>query len=415
MATRYDDLDRIIARGRRRASGLPPEDEAPDPLDDIIARGRAREATRQAEQQASQISRARTITRPNTTAPADATARGLDPASPGGESGFRGAGGGYDEWDDGTGFMRNLGRYAADAAGPGFVQNMGATMRTVGDVLPETQSFVGARELLERGGRAVEDAGLARRAPAPRVQTLSDGLESGANFRDYVGSTLGQGLGSSVPSIVGAVAGGIPGAVAGSYTQQVGEVRGEFDQIAPDLDPRTRALGSLGLAAPLAALDILPEAALAKRAKSALTGQAADYLTDRTLKETLGAVGRETLKGAALLGIEVFAVHGKGYRLAEPVEFLDAHAIVSALGPAAAILVAEPGLRRGDDVLRPLGLRHRPDHDRTRHGRQRPPLPRPAGPAPAAGEHRRGAARLGRAVGRGRSGGTGGWHAVGRP
>lgn len=41
------------------------------------------------------------------------------------------------------------------------------------------------------------------------------------------------------------------------------------------------------------------------------------------------------LKGAAQLGIEVFSVPGKGYRLAEPIEFLDAHAIVVGLGPVA--------------------------------------------------------------------------------
>ncbi|MCM2327885.1 MAG: biotin--[acetyl-CoA-carboxylase] ligase [Lysobacter sp.] len=43
----------------------------------------------------------------------------------------------------------------------------------------------------------------------------------------------------------------------------------------------------------------------------------------------------EALKGAGELGVEVFSVPGKGYRLARPVEFLDAHAIVSRLGPAA--------------------------------------------------------------------------------
>jgi BirA family biotin operon repressor/biotin-[acetyl-CoA-carboxylase] ligase len=43
----------------------------------------------------------------------------------------------------------------------------------------------------------------------------------------------------------------------------------------------------------------------------------------------------EALKGAAALGIEVFSVPGRGYRLAEPVEFLDAHAIVGGLGPVA--------------------------------------------------------------------------------
>jgi len=44
----------------------------------------------------------------------------------------------------------------------------------------------------------------------------------------------------------------------------------------------------------------------------------------------------EALKGAAAMGVEIFAVPGKGYRLAQPVEFLDAHAIVSRLGPDAA-------------------------------------------------------------------------------
>ena len=43
----------------------------------------------------------------------------------------------------------------------------------------------------------------------------------------------------------------------------------------------------------------------------------------------------EALKGAADLGIEVFSVPGKGYRLAEPIEFLDVHAIVGGLGPVA--------------------------------------------------------------------------------
>ncbi len=44
----------------------------------------------------------------------------------------------------------------------------------------------------------------------------------------------------------------------------------------------------------------------------------------------------EALKGAGTLGVEVFSVPGRGYRLARPLEFLDAHAIVAALGPAAA-------------------------------------------------------------------------------
>jgi len=55
----------------------------------------------------------------------------------------------------------------------------------------------------------------------------------------------------------------------------------------------------------------------------------------RELERSRAAVS-DTLKGARELGVEVFSVPGKGYRLAEPVEFLDAHAIVSRLGPAAA-------------------------------------------------------------------------------
>lgn len=43
----------------------------------------------------------------------------------------------------------------------------------------------------------------------------------------------------------------------------------------------------------------------------------------------------EALKGAGALGVEVFSVPGRGYRLAEAVEFLDAHAILARLGPAA--------------------------------------------------------------------------------
>lgn len=55
----------------------------------------------------------------------------------------------------------------------------------------------------------------------------------------------------------------------------------------------------------------------------------------RSLGRSRAAVS-ETLKGARGMGIEVFSVPGKGYRLAEPVEFLDPHEIVSRLGPAAA-------------------------------------------------------------------------------
>ncbi len=57
--------------------------------------------------------------------------------------------------------------------------------------------------------------------------------------------------------------------------------------------------------------------------------------------EVAAALGRtraavsSTLKGAEALGVPVFSVPGKGYRLAEPLEFLDALEIVRALGPAA--------------------------------------------------------------------------------
>jgi len=43
----------------------------------------------------------------------------------------------------------------------------------------------------------------------------------------------------------------------------------------------------------------------------------------------------EALKGVDDMGVTVFSVTGKGYRLAEPLEFLDAHALVAGLGPAA--------------------------------------------------------------------------------
>jgi BirA family biotin operon repressor/biotin-[acetyl-CoA-carboxylase] ligase len=54
----------------------------------------------------------------------------------------------------------------------------------------------------------------------------------------------------------------------------------------------------------------------------------------RELGRSRAAVS-ETLKGAGELGVEVFSVHGKGYRLAEPIEFLDAHEIVPRLGACA--------------------------------------------------------------------------------
>jgi BirA family biotin operon repressor/biotin-[acetyl-CoA-carboxylase] ligase len=55
----------------------------------------------------------------------------------------------------------------------------------------------------------------------------------------------------------------------------------------------------------------------------------------RQLLRSRAAVSK-TLKGAEALGVEVFSVPGKGYRLADPVEFLDAHAIVAGLGKVAA-------------------------------------------------------------------------------
>lgn len=54
----------------------------------------------------------------------------------------------------------------------------------------------------------------------------------------------------------------------------------------------------------------------------------------RRLDRSRAAVS-EALKAAAGLGVEVFSVPGRGYRLAEPIEFLDAHAVVSRLGPVA--------------------------------------------------------------------------------
>jgi BirA family biotin operon repressor/biotin-[acetyl-CoA-carboxylase] ligase len=54
----------------------------------------------------------------------------------------------------------------------------------------------------------------------------------------------------------------------------------------------------------------------------------------RSLARTRATVS-DALKGADALGVEVFSVPGKGYRLAAPLEFLDAGAIVAALGPAA--------------------------------------------------------------------------------
>ena len=44
----------------------------------------------------------------------------------------------------------------------------------------------------------------------------------------------------------------------------------------------------------------------------------------------------EALKYASELGVELFSVRGKGYRLAEPIEFLDAGEATRAMGAAAA-------------------------------------------------------------------------------
>jgi BirA family biotin operon repressor/biotin-[acetyl-CoA-carboxylase] ligase len=44
----------------------------------------------------------------------------------------------------------------------------------------------------------------------------------------------------------------------------------------------------------------------------------------------------EALKNASQLGVELFSVPGRGYKLAEPIEFLDAGVVASMMGPAAA-------------------------------------------------------------------------------
>jgi BirA family biotin operon repressor/biotin-[acetyl-CoA-carboxylase] ligase len=44
----------------------------------------------------------------------------------------------------------------------------------------------------------------------------------------------------------------------------------------------------------------------------------------------------EALKNATALGVELFSVPGRGYKLAEPIEFLDAGVVTSMMGPAAA-------------------------------------------------------------------------------
>lgn len=78
---------------------------------------------------------------------------------------------------------------------------------------------------------------------------------------------------------------------------------------------------------------------------SALAFQALRLLADgrfRSGEAIARGLGRsraalnEALKVAPQLGVDLFRVRGKGYRLASPIEFLDAQAIVAALGPAAA-------------------------------------------------------------------------------
>jgi BirA family biotin operon repressor/biotin-[acetyl-CoA-carboxylase] ligase len=76
---------------------------------------------------------------------------------------------------------------------------------------------------------------------------------------------------------------------------------------------------------------------------SALTFQALRRLADgrfhsgedvaRSLGRTRSSLS-EALKRAPALGVELFSVPGKGYRLAEPIEFLDAAAVTAALGAA---------------------------------------------------------------------------------
>ena len=78
---------------------------------------------------------------------------------------------------------------------------------------------------------------------------------------------------------------------------------------------------------------------------SALTFQALRTLADGRFhsgEDMARALGRSratlstALKRAPELGLELFSVRGKGYRLAEPIEFIDREAVARALGPAAA-------------------------------------------------------------------------------
>jgi len=77
---------------------------------------------------------------------------------------------------------------------------------------------------------------------------------------------------------------------------------------------------------------------------NALAFQALRRLADGRLhsgEDVARALGRsraalsEALKGARALGVELFRVPGQGYRLAQPIEFLDPAAITAEMGPAA--------------------------------------------------------------------------------
>lgn len=77
---------------------------------------------------------------------------------------------------------------------------------------------------------------------------------------------------------------------------------------------------------------------------NALTFQALRRLADGRFhsgEEVARELGRsratlsEALKRAGELGVELFSVPGRGYRLAEPIEFLDAREVASMMGPVA--------------------------------------------------------------------------------
>lgn len=301
-APRVDGLDQIVAESRRRRQGLPP---ARDALDEIVEESRARRS-QQAQQTA--IARARTITRPATVTPMD---RPVDPGVP------QPSRGGGSEWDDGRGFGRNFARYAADASGPAALEYAGGAMQTVADALPQDGIMgVGTAPLrtgLRAAGGALENYGGARRAAPQRVSSIADALDSWDNAGDYLGATLGQGLGSSVPTIVAAATGGLPAAALTAYGQQVGEVGQEFDQVDPQMDRGKRALGALGLAVPLAALDMATEIGAVRGAKRAMAGEVVDLLSERTGREIAGNVAKATAKGALSEGLTEGAQEGGSY------------------------------------------------------------------------------------------------------